>query len=63
MTDVGVYVLIPTTLTLLLAVIGVLWKAGMDKGKESERDIDTDRRLTRIEGTLYTNKDDTPRRR
>ena len=52
-TDVGIYVLIPTSLTLVITLVGVLWKSGIDKGRDSERAIDTDRRLTRIERSLY----------
>jgi hypothetical protein len=50
-----IYISIPVIVSVLIALISVLWHAGTAKGKEDERYTDTDRRLTRLETRVFRN--------
>lgn len=49
-------VMVPTLVTILIAFVGVLWKSGVDKGREAQRESDTERRITRIENKLFPDR-------
>jgi hypothetical protein len=51
----AVYILVPTVATILIAVIGVLWRTGLQAGRDQERFIDTERRITRLENKVFRN--------
>jgi len=53
--DTVVIIMVPTLVTILMALIGVLWKSGVDKGKETQRDSETERRISRIENKVFPN--------
>ena len=52
------YIVVPGALTILLALIGVLWRAGAERGREDERWTDANRRFDRIERKLFNGGSD-----
>jgi hypothetical protein len=55
--DTVLFITVPATITSLGALIGVLWRSGTDKGREDERYVDTDRRLTRLQRRIFNGAD------